>query len=109
MGSYLLRDPKRSRQDRLGDKGPRSLRAARDGRLSDELDAVGFSAIRVAPFRERRIYDREPALRAIRGSFASSFALMSEGEYHASLERAERELPEKVESVLELEIVTARR
>ena len=34
---------------------------------------------------------------------------MSKGEYRAGLERAERELPEKVESVLELAIISARR
>jgi len=77
--------------------------------LSNELDAAGFTDIRVVPLTERRIYDREPALRAIRGRFASSFALMGEEEYRAGLERAERELPMKVESVLELVIVTARR
>ena len=77
--------------------------------LSDELDAAGFTKIKVAPYRERRTYDRELALRAIRGRFASSFALMSEEEYRAGLERAERELPEKVGSVLELVVVTARR
>ena len=77
--------------------------------LSEELDAAGFTDIRVVPFRERRIYDRGPALRAIRGRFASSFALMSEEEYRAGLERAERELPEKIESVLELVMVSARR
>lgn len=77
--------------------------------LSDELDAAGFTDIRVAPLTERRVYEREPALRALRGRFASWFALMGEEEYHAGLERAERELPMKVESVLELVIVTARR
>ena len=79
------------------------------GSLSDELDAAGFTDIKAVPLSERRVYGREPALRAIRGRFASSFALMSEEEYRAGLERAERELPVKVESVLELVIVTARR
>ncbi len=77
--------------------------------LSDELKTAGFTDIRVVQLEERRAYDREPALRAIRGRFASSFALMSEEEYRAGLERAVRELPEKVESVLELVVVTARR
>ena len=45
----------------------------------------------------------------LRGRFASSFALMSDDEYRAGLERAERELPDRVESVLGLVIVTARR
>jgi hypothetical protein len=45
----------------------------------------------------------------LRGRFASSFALMSDDEYRAGLERAERELPERVESVLGLVIITARR
>jgi SAM-dependent methyltransferase len=86
-----------------------SRRFPAPGSLSDELDAAGFTNIKVVPFRERRTYDREPALRAIRGRFASSFALMGEEEYRAGLERAERELPEKVESVLESLIFTARR
>lgn len=77
--------------------------------LADELDATGFTDITTVRLEERRIYDREPALRAIRGRFASSFALMSEEEYRAGLERAERELPEKIKSVLEVVIVTARR
>lgn len=77
--------------------------------LSDELDAAGFTGIRAVPLTERRTYGRGPALQAIRGRFASSFALMSDEEYRAGLERAERELPEKVESALELVIVTARR
>ena len=33
--------------------------------LSDELDAAGFAEIKTVPLRERRVHDREPALRAI--------------------------------------------
>ena len=38
----------------------------------------------------------------LRGRFASSFALMSDEEYRAGLDRAGRELPYKVESAIEM-------
>ena len=77
--------------------------------LSDELETAGFMDIRIVRLEELRTYYREPALRAIRARFASSFALMSEEEYRTGLERAERELPEKIESVVELVVLAARR
>ena len=77
--------------------------------LWEELRNAGFGEVETTTLVERRSYNRELSLRAIRGRFASSFALMNEEEYQAGLERAERELPEKVDSVLELAIITARR
>ena len=52
---------------------------------------------------------RGEALRALCGRFASSMDLMTDEEYRTGLQRAERELPESVESVLELAVLTARR
>src|SRR5918998_1821973 len=77
--------------------------------LSTELETAGFFAVRSTPLEEREVYEREQALRMLRGRFASSFALMSDEEYRAGLDRAERELPEKVESVIEIAILSARR
>jgi hypothetical protein len=77
--------------------------------LSAELETAGFFAVRSKALEEKKVYDRERALQMLRGRFASSFALMSADEYRAGLERAERELPDRVESVLGLVIVTARR
>ncbi len=79
------------------------------GSLHAELEDAGFFAVRSTLFEERRVYDRDRALRMLRGRFASSFALMSEDEYLAGLDRAERELPERVESVIEMAVVCARR
>ncbi len=45
----------------------------------------------------------------LRGRFASSFALMSYEEYRAGLDRAKRELPDKVESAIEIAMLSARR
>ena len=77
--------------------------------LSTELETAGFFSVRSIHFEEREVYERERALQMLRGRFASSFALMSDDEYRAGLERAERELPERVEAVLGLVIITAQR
>jgi ubiquinone/menaquinone biosynthesis C-methylase UbiE len=49
--------------------------------LSTELETTGFVSVRSTRFFERTFYDRERALRMLRGRFASSFALMSDDEY----------------------------
>ena len=77
--------------------------------LSTELETAGFFAVRSTPLEERKVYEREQALRMLRGRFASSFELMSDDEYRAGLERAECELPELIESVIGLVVITARR
>ncbi len=77
--------------------------------LSTELEAAGFLAVRSTSFLERKIYDRERALLMLHGRFASSIALMSDDEYRAGLDRAERELPDRVESLIEIAILSARR
>ncbi len=77
--------------------------------LSTELETAGFFAVRSTSLQERKIYDRERALLMLHGRFASSFALVSDDEYRAGLDRAERELPDKVESVIEIAILSAQR
>ena len=76
--------------------------------LSTELKTAGFLAVRSTSFQERKIYDRERALLMLHGRFASSFALMSDDEYRAGLDRAQHELPDRVESVTEISILSAR-
>ena len=75
--------------------------------LSTELGTAGFVAVRTVPFTERVVLSYERALRMLRGRFASSFALIGDDEYRSGLERAERELPERIESEIELAIVIA--
>lgn len=61
------------------------------------------------PLEERIVFGREQALRMIRGRFASSFALIGDDEYRAGLDRAERVLPGRIEVVMWLVVLTARR
>ncbi len=58
--------------------------------LSTELETAGFFAVRSTPLEECKVYELERTLRMLRGRFASSFALMSDEEYHAGLERGAR-------------------
>ena len=50
---------------------------------------------------------REHALERIRGRHISTFQLIGEDEYRAGLERAERELPERVDYAQEWLLVAA--
>ncbi|MDQ3823690.1 MAG: hypothetical protein M3321_10690 [Actinomycetota bacterium] len=54
-----------------------------------------------------RRFSRDHALERIRGRYASTFDHLSEQEYREGLARAERELPDPVEYVLELLVVVA--
>jgi SAM-dependent methyltransferase len=75
--------------------------------LDAELEQAGFASVRVVPMRVARRFSREHALERIRGRYASTFDLLSDEEYRAGLVRAERELPDPVEYVLEAMIVVA--
>jgi SAM-dependent methyltransferase len=77
------------------------------GVLRAELRAAGFGAVRVERLRQRATIDRETALERIRGRDISTFDLLGEEEIRAGLERAERELPGRVEYALEWAIVVA--
>jgi ubiquinone/menaquinone biosynthesis C-methylase UbiE len=74
--------------------------------LAHELTAVGFEP-QVARLTQRAQTTRETALERIRGRYISTLALLSEDEYRAGLERAERELPQEIAYPLEWLIVAA--
>lgn len=77
--------------------------------LVAELEAAGFAAVRLARLSQRRAATRDEALERIRGRFISTMQLIGEAEYRAGLERAERELPERIEYALEWLIAVAER
>src|SRR5437867_2615387 len=62
-----------------------------------ELPHAGFEPPRFVRLSQRAAVTREVALERIRGRHIATFDLISDDEYHAGLERAERELPERVE------------
>lgn len=75
--------------------------------LTDELGAAGFEGARVRTLLQRTTLVREQALERIRGRYISTLRLLDEDAFAAGLARAERELPEAVESSLEWAVVTA--
>ena len=83
------------------------LAASQD--LKKELEAAGFESARIVPFVQHRQLDRATALERIRGRHISTFDLVDEDELAEGTARAERELPEHVETTLEWAIVVADR
>jgi SAM-dependent methyltransferase len=77
--------------------------------MEEELDAAGFSAVRCVALSVPRRFDREHALERLRRRYASTFDHMSDAEYRQGLARAERDLPDPVEYLLEWLIVVAER
>ena len=75
--------------------------------LEEELPAAGFARVETVLVPVERRFSREHALERIRGRYASTFEHLSEEEYRAGLERAERELPDPVEYLLELLVAIA--
>ena len=75
--------------------------------LEAELVAAGFVSTRTTTLRQRRSIPRLDALERIRGRYISTLRLLNEDTYAAGLERAERELPEEIDSALEWAVVTA--
>jgi SAM-dependent methyltransferase len=75
--------------------------------LEEELRATGFQDIRLTRLTQHERVDRETVLERIRGKHISTFQLIEDEEYRAGLERAERELPDEVENVLEWIVATA--
>jgi ubiquinone/menaquinone biosynthesis C-methylase UbiE len=67
--------------------------------LSDELDGCGFDA-RIVRLDQTATFDRAKALEKILGKHIGTFDLIDEDEYRAGLARAERELPERVDTTL---------
>ncbi len=75
--------------------------------LVAELETAGFVSTRTTALRQRRTISRADALERIRGRYISTLRLLDEETYAAGLERAERELPDEIESVLQWAVVTA--
>ena len=69
--------------------------------LEDELGSAGFRDVRLKRLTQRKTVDRETVLEQIRGKHISTFQLITEEEFRSGLARAERELPDELESVLE--------
>jgi SAM-dependent methyltransferase len=65
--------------------------------LAVELPAAGFGLPRLERLSQRGTLSRADALRRIRGRHIATFDLIGDDEYAQGLERAERELPERVD------------
>ena len=76
--------------------------------LKAELAGGGFGDVGLTRLSQRGSLERDTALERIRGKHISTFDLISEDEYEAGLERAERELPERVEYRVEWLVAVAR-
>jgi ubiquinone/menaquinone biosynthesis C-methylase UbiE len=79
------------------------------GTLERELAEAGFGPVSVERVAIEREFDRETALRKLRGRHTSSFDLLGEEEIAAGLERAERELRDRVRYVLRDLLLVAER
>lgn len=75
--------------------------------LRRELVPAGFVAVGVEPFAAEATVARAQALARIRGRHISTFDLIGEEEYREGLERAERELPDRIPVRYDLLLVTA--
>ena len=76
--------------------------------LEEELTSAAFASTAMTLVPIERRFSREHALARIRGRYASTFDHFSDEEYREGLARAERELPDPVEYLLELLVVIAR-
>jgi ubiquinone/menaquinone biosynthesis C-methylase UbiE len=74
-----------------------------------ELRAAGFASSWWLPLPITRRFSREEGLERLRGRAYSTLDLLTEDEYRAGLERAERELPGVIEYILGWAIVVAER
>jgi SAM-dependent methyltransferase len=75
--------------------------------LQDELEAAGFSSVRLIPLSQRAEIGRNAALERVRGRFISPLQLLDQEELSAGLERMEAELPEQNEYRLEWVVAVA--
>ena len=67
-------------------------------RLSAELSGAGFGLASFTDYRRDVVQSREDVLERIRARHISTLELLPDKEYRTGLERAERELPDPVES-----------
>jgi SAM-dependent methyltransferase len=77
--------------------------------LVAELEEAGFSSARWLPLPVPRRFSRGEGLERLRGRAYSTLDRLDESEYEAGLERAERELPDTVEYLLEWALVVGER
>ena len=77
--------------------------------LTGQLEAAGFSEPRVLRISQRGSLDREAALRRIRERHISTFDLIPEEEVVRGTERAEQELPDRVDYGIEWLVSVASR
>ena len=77
--------------------------------LEEELAEAGFTGVRTRLLPQRARLRREEALAKIRGRYISTLRLLDDDAFAAGLERAERELPETIETRLEWAVVVAER
>lgn len=75
--------------------------------LCAELAAAGFEEVTTVPLPEVELLERHEALRRLHARHISTFDLLEEDEVRAGIARAERELPDHVESRLEQLLVVA--
>ena len=75
--------------------------------LASELAAAGFASVRTRTLRQHDRLGREQALERIRGRYISTLHLLDEATFAAGLARAERELPEQIETTLEWAVLVA--
>jgi SAM-dependent methyltransferase len=77
--------------------------------LAAELDLAGFGNVGVSRLLQKGRLTRAEALERIKGRYISTLRLLSEEAFAEGLARAERELPDPVESDAEWLVVTADR
>jgi SAM-dependent methyltransferase len=75
--------------------------------LAEELSAAGFASSRVTRISQIGRLTRDEAMERIQGRFISTLALLDDDTYDAGLSRAERELPDLIESPLEWLVIAA--
>jgi len=77
--------------------------------LAAELGKAGFEPVRIRTLTQRIQLSREDALERIRGGYISTLRLLDDDALAAGLTRAEQDLPEEIESVLEWAVLSADR
>jgi len=76
-------------------------------RLALELEHVGFAELHVRRLAQTARLTREEALDRIRGKHISTLTLLGADDYAAGLARAERELPDTVETAADWVVLVA--
>jgi ubiquinone/menaquinone biosynthesis C-methylase UbiE len=77
--------------------------------LARELEEAGFASVRVVELTDTEVIDRATALAKLHGRHISTFALLDPDEVERGIERAEHELPARVEVTLRQLVVVAGR